>query len=89
MVRISCGTGRSTGGDRAGRYDEAIATAERALGLFREVADIAGQGTTLGNLGVALEAVGRYHAAFDAHRAAAALRTVSPLPPEDPAAPTV
>lgn len=74
----------------AGRYDEAIATAERALGFFREVADIAGQGTTLGNLGVALEAAGRYHEAFDAHlAAAAALRAVSPLPPEDPAAPTV
>jgi class 3 adenylate cyclase/tetratricopeptide (TPR) repeat protein len=47
---------------------EGIALCERALPIFRELADFGGMGRTLNNLGIALYYAGRWDEAIDAYR---------------------
>ena len=50
---------------RAGRFREALAAWERSLELYRAIGDRAGEGTALGNLGIAYDNLGRYERAIE------------------------
>ena len=54
----------------ADRYRDAIAAQERALALFREAGDRAGEASTQDSLGKALGGAGRIDEAITAYRAA-------------------